>query len=102
MYDRLFNYLELGKRVELLNKRLDIMKELLDMLADEQQNAHATKLEWIIIWLIVFEVIIMVICMLFALPPLPLYPTIPCHHQTHDWLMFQIGDIIIKDILGIF
>jgi uncharacterized Rmd1/YagE family protein len=73
VYDRLFNYLELGKRVDLLNKRLDIMKELLDMLADEQQNSHATKLEWIIIWLIVVEVVIMVI-----------------------W------DIIIKDILGYF
>ena len=79
--------------MDLLNKRLDIMKELLDMLADEQvcpslfaghltpacgslclqQNNHATKLEWIIIWLIVFEVVIMVI-----------------------W------DIIIKDILGFF
>jgi uncharacterized Rmd1/YagE family protein len=38
MYDRLFNYLELGKRVELLNKRLDIMKELLDMLGISYHN----------------------------------------------------------------
>jgi hypothetical protein len=41
VYDRLHGYLELTKRVELLNKRLDIMKELLDMLADEQVRGRA-------------------------------------------------------------
>jgi uncharacterized Rmd1/YagE family protein len=61
VYDRLFGYLELGKRVDLLNKRLDIMKELFDMLNDQLENFHAHKLEWIIIWLIVFEVVVMVI-----------------------------------------
>jgi uncharacterized Rmd1/YagE family protein len=62
-----------GKRVGLLNKRLDIMKELLDMLADEQKSRHATKLDSIIIYLIVFEVVVMIL-----------------------W------DILVKDILGFF
>ncbi len=57
-YDRLTKYLELHKRVELLNSRLDIMKELFDMLNDQAINVHSTKLEWVIIWLIVFEAII--------------------------------------------
>jgi uncharacterized Rmd1/YagE family protein len=58
VYDRLTKYLELNKRVQLLNTRLQIMKELFDMLNAQAENVHATKLEWIIIWLIVFEVII--------------------------------------------
>ncbi len=32
VYEKLFKYLELGKRVGLLNKRLGIMKELFDMI----------------------------------------------------------------------
>lgn len=61
VYDRLFNYLELGKRVELLNKRLDIIQELFNMLSDQLENSHAHKLEWIVIWLIVLEVLISVV-----------------------------------------
>lgn len=61
VYESLFNYLELGKRVNLLNKRLGIMKELFDMISDQLENMHAEKLEWIIIWLIVVEVVVMVV-----------------------------------------
>jgi uncharacterized Rmd1/YagE family protein len=45
-------------RVEVLNKRLDMLKELLDVLQQQMENAHASKLEWIVIWLIVIEVIV--------------------------------------------
>lgn len=51
-------YLEMSGRVEVLNKRLDMLKELLDVLQQQQENAHASKLEWIVIWLIVIEVIV--------------------------------------------
>jgi len=61
VYDRLFKYLELGKRVELLNNRLEIMKELFDMLSEQLENKQAARLEWIIIWLIVIEVVMMVL-----------------------------------------
>lgn len=45
---------------QVLNKRLDIIKELFDMLANELQNTHANKLEWIIIVLIMIEVVFQV------------------------------------------
>lgn len=54
-------YLEMESRVNLLNTRLDMLKELLDMIQQQMQNAHASKLEWIVIWLIVIEVGIEVI-----------------------------------------
>jgi uncharacterized Rmd1/YagE family protein len=60
VYEKLFKYLELGKRVGLLNKRLGIMKELFDMIADQLEVAHGEKLEYIIIYLIVVEVVVMV------------------------------------------
>ena len=45
----------------MLNKRLDILKELFDMLASEYHNSHASMLEWIIIILIVIEVFFQVV-----------------------------------------
>jgi uncharacterized Rmd1/YagE family protein len=52
------NYLDVEKRVEVLNKRLDIVKELLEMLANELNHQHSSSLEWTIIGLIVIEVVI--------------------------------------------
>lgn len=51
-------YLEIRQRIEVLNKKLDVIHELFDMLADEQNHKHSSMLEIIIIWLIVFEVFI--------------------------------------------
>lgn len=39
-----------------LNKRLDMLRELLDVLQQQMENSHAVKLEWIVIYLIVAEV----------------------------------------------
>jgi uncharacterized Rmd1/YagE family protein len=73
VYDKLCKYLELSKRVGLLNKRLDIMKELFDMISDQLDNSRSAKLEYIIIYLILIEVAI-----------------------TVGW------QIIVKDVLGFF
>jgi uncharacterized Rmd1/YagE family protein len=35
-----------------------MLKDLLDVLNQQMENDHSTKLEWIIIWLIVIEVVI--------------------------------------------
>ncbi|SEI37610.1 Uncharacterized protein, Rmd1/YagE family [Allopseudospirillum japonicum] len=51
-------YLELKPRVDLLNRKLETIHELLEMLADEQKHQHSSLLEWIIIWLIAIEIII--------------------------------------------
>jgi uncharacterized Rmd1/YagE family protein len=49
-------YLETSERTEVLNKRLDMLRELLDVIQQQMENDHAIKLEWIVIWLIVMEV----------------------------------------------
>ena len=51
----------MSQRTEVLNKRLDMLRELLDVLQQQMENAHAVKLEWIVIWLIVIEVVLQVI-----------------------------------------
>jgi uncharacterized Rmd1/YagE family protein len=61
----MLNYMEMGERTEVLNKRLDMMRELLDVLQQQMENAHGVKLEWIVIWLIVVEVLLQV-CSIFA------------------------------------
>ena len=43
-YLRVNKYLEVERRVEVLNKRLDIIKELFDMLASELANRHSCTL----------------------------------------------------------
>jgi len=57
-YSSCRSYLEIPKRVEILNQRLDIIKDLYDMLHNELTIQHGYKLEWIVIYLICIEVII--------------------------------------------
>ncbi|MBJ7450239.1 MAG: RMD1 family protein [Parachlamydiales bacterium] len=52
------NYLDISTRVDVLNKRLNIVRELLEMLGNELNHQHSSALEWTIIWLIVIEVVI--------------------------------------------
>eukprot|EP00923_Selenidium_pygospionis_P055427 GHVN01096587.1.p2 GENE.GHVN01096587.1~~GHVN01096587.1.p2 ORF type:complete len:372 (+),score=40.10 GHVN01096587.1:2529-3644(+) len=54
-------YLEIPNRVEILNQRLDIIKDLYDMLNNELTIQHGYKLEWIVIYLICIEVVIEVV-----------------------------------------
>ncbi|MDO9169070.1 MAG: RMD1 family protein [Methylobacter sp.] len=49
-------YLEVSPRTEVLSKKLETIRELFEMLADEQKHRHSSILEWIIIWLIAFEI----------------------------------------------
>eukprot|EP01071_Lankesteria_metandrocarpae_P012145 Lankesteria_metandrocarpae@DN551_c0_g1_i2.p1 len=51
-------YLEIPKRVDILNQRLDIIKDMYDMLNNELTIQHGYKLEWIVIYLICIEVAI--------------------------------------------
>jgi uncharacterized Rmd1/YagE family protein len=49
---------ELHKRVDVLNKRLNVIHELFEMLGTELHHQHSSRLEWTIIWLIIMEVIL--------------------------------------------
>ncbi|MDQ1325575.1 MAG: Sad1-interacting factor 2 [Campylobacterota bacterium] len=59
-YQAARKYLELQPRIEILNRKLNVLQEVLTILADEQNHKHSSQLEWIIIILIAFEIIIFI------------------------------------------
>ena len=66
-YRRTVHYLDVGKRVEVLNKRLTVVHELFEILSNELNHQHSSRLEWTIIILIVIEVVIALLRDLFHL-----------------------------------
>eukprot|EP00942_MAST-04A_sp_MAST-4A-sp1_P002411 g2411.t1 len=72
-YKKVRKYLDMDKRIEVMNQRMDIIRELLELLSTQQDQTHANRLEFIIMVLIVIEVVIEVV-----------------------W------NILLKDILGVF
>lgn len=56
LYAMTANYLDVETRVEVLNQRLDVIHELFEMLGNELNHQHSSRLEWTIIILIVMEV----------------------------------------------
>merc|ERR1711948_228815 len=49
-------HLDIDKRVEILNQRLEVLKDLYDLLQNSLNVKHGNRLEWIIIVLILVEV----------------------------------------------
>ena len=58
LYAMTANYLDLETRVEVLNQRLDVIHELFEMLGNELNHQHSSRLEWTIIILIIVEVVL--------------------------------------------
>ena len=56
LYAMTAKYLDVETRVEVLNQRLDVIHELFEMLGNELNHQHSSRLEWTIIVLIVMEV----------------------------------------------
>jgi len=67
LYNMAIGDLELHNRTAVLNRRLDIVKELFEMMRDELNNRHSTLLEWIVILLIFMEVLLTLIVHVFHL-----------------------------------
>ncbi|KAJ8609955.1 hypothetical protein CTAYLR_008086 [Chrysophaeum taylorii] len=57
-YVELRQHLDVPERVDLLNNRLDILKELLEVLNTQLSNHHSSRLEIIVIWLIIAEILV--------------------------------------------
>lgn len=57
VYELTRSYLEVDDRVELLNSRLSVIRELLDVLTAQIADTNSTRLEWIAVWLIVMEIV---------------------------------------------
>ncbi|KAG2426566.1 hypothetical protein HXX76_011790 [Chlamydomonas incerta] len=58
LYSRITSYCELDSRVELLNSRFSVLQEMLELLRAQEENRHGTRLELVVIWLIVVEVVL--------------------------------------------
>jgi uncharacterized Rmd1/YagE family protein len=56
-YEKVTKYLDIKARVEVLNKKVDVIQELFDMLSNEQNHKYSSFLEWIIIILIAVEIV---------------------------------------------
>ncbi|PNW80030.1 hypothetical protein CHLRE_08g374950v5 [Chlamydomonas reinhardtii] len=58
LYSRITSYCELDHRVQLLNSRFSVLQEMLELLRAQEENRHGTRLELVVIWLIVVEVVL--------------------------------------------
>ncbi|KAG2484146.1 hypothetical protein HYH03_017028 [Edaphochlamys debaryana] len=58
LYSRITEYVELSTRAQLLNGRFEVLQELLELLRAQEENRHGTRLELVVIWLIVVEVVL--------------------------------------------
>ncbi|HEY9189982.1 MAG TPA: RMD1 family protein [Sulfurovum sp.] len=59
-YQSMRKYLELQPRIEILNRKMGVIQEILNILADEQNHKHSSTLEWIIIILIAIEIVLFI------------------------------------------
>ncbi len=66
-YRRMIHYLDVNKRGELLNRRLNLLHELFQILGDELNHQQSSRLEMTIIILIVIEVVLVLLRDLFHL-----------------------------------
>ncbi|MBD3841135.1 MAG: RMD1 family protein [Campylobacterales bacterium] len=56
-YNEISKYLDIKSRLEVLNKKVEVIQELLGMLSNEQNHRYSSFLEWIIIILIAVEIV---------------------------------------------
>ncbi|MAZ47520.1 MAG: hypothetical protein CME65_03090 [Halobacteriovoraceae bacterium] len=57
-YNRMAIYLEMNSRLTIMDKKFETIDEILSILSNELNHRHSSKLEWIIILLILIEIII--------------------------------------------
>ncbi|KAI0340379.1 DUF155-domain-containing protein [Trametopsis cervina] len=56
LYDAARSYLEIPQRINLLNTRVEVLQDMLQLLKETVGSRHAERLETIVIWLIVVEI----------------------------------------------
>ncbi|KAF3938216.1 hypothetical protein ABW19_dt0204032 [Dactylella cylindrospora] len=58
IYQAARSYLEINQRVSLLNQRLDVIGDLLQMLKEQMSHSQGERLEWVVIVLIAVEILV--------------------------------------------
>jgi len=64
LYHTMCQHLSIPRRTKVINEKLEDCNKLTDVITDELNHKHSSKLEWYIIILIIFEVIFEVIHMI--------------------------------------
>lgn len=67
LYTMTVNYLDIKQREGVLNQRLRVIHELFEMLGNELNHQHSSRLEWTIICLIIIEVLMSLLKDVFGL-----------------------------------
>lgn len=57
-FEMTIKFLDLPKRVNALNQKLSVLQDMLDLLDGQLQYKHSSKLEWIIVALILVEILV--------------------------------------------
>lgn len=60
-YEMSLKFMDIKQRIEVLNDRLNVIHELYDIISTELQHLHSSRLELIIIFLILTEVVLVVL-----------------------------------------
>eukprot|EP01124_Arcella_intermedia_P023310 TRINITY_DN3682_c0_g3_i1.p1 TRINITY_DN3682_c0_g3~~TRINITY_DN3682_c0_g3_i1.p1 ORF type:complete len:405 (+),score=72.99 TRINITY_DN3682_c0_g3_i1:97-1215(+) len=58
LFEATIDYLDLEQRVSVLNSRLDVVGDMFNLLNEEVHSQHGTRLEWILIWVIIASVLL--------------------------------------------
>jgi len=67
LYDAARSYLEIPQRINLLNTRVEVLQDLLQLLKESVSSKHAERLEQIVIVLIAIEIVLGIITILVDL-----------------------------------
>eukprot|EP00928_Gymnodinium_smaydae_P031930 TRINITY_DN23270_c0_g2_i1.p1 TRINITY_DN23270_c0_g2~~TRINITY_DN23270_c0_g2_i1.p1 ORF type:complete len:561 (+),score=73.27 TRINITY_DN23270_c0_g2_i1:63-1685(+) len=73
LYRSARGHLDVDRRVEVLNKRFEVLQDLFDALEAELTERHATRLEWVVIVLCALEALVMALRLYanLSLEPIP-------------------------------
>jgi uncharacterized Rmd1/YagE family protein len=72
-YSSIRKYMEIDKRVNILDRRMKILKELYDVMNNEIKTQGKFRLEWIVVYLIVIEIFISIFWKMLVKDILKLY-----------------------------
>jgi len=67
LYDAARSYLEISQRINLLNTRVQVLQDMLQLLKDSVSTQHAERLEQIVIALIGVEIILGIVTIIVDL-----------------------------------
>jgi hypothetical protein len=77
LYDTARSYLEIPQRINLLNTRMEVLQDMLQLLKESVSSRHSERLEQIVIVLIAIEISMFYILLFQRLSPILIVPLSP-------------------------